>query len=90
MPSRAVFLLIVGGVLVALAGLGAQSTPRPPAQFRGSSLLVPVDVRVLDSRGRPIPDLTPSDFTVLEDDIPQVIEQFHRLDLGSRVRWTCG
>jgi VWFA-related protein len=50
----------------------------PPAQtvFRSGTVLVPVDVRVLDSKGQPVTDLKAEDFTVFEDGKPQQIRHF--------------
>lgn len=45
-------------------------------QFRSGVRLVPLDVRVLDARGRPITDLTREDFTVVEEGVPQQIQHF--------------
>ena len=80
------FRLAVSSVLavvsVVAAGLAAQSqtplnldqvpvVPTAPApQFRSQTVLVPVDVRVIDKFGRVVTDLTASDFTVLENDVP--------------------
>lgn len=44
--------------------------------FRTSTLVVPLDVRVIDRNGRPITDLTAADFTVIEDRVTQRITQF--------------
>ncbi len=59
--------------VVCAAGLGLEA--QQPT-FRGSTLVVPLDVRVTDRNGRPITDLTAADFTVIEDKIPQRITQF--------------
>jgi hypothetical protein len=37
---------------------------------------VPVDVRVVDSKGDPVTDLKKEDFTVTEDGIPQQVRLF--------------
>ena len=63
-------LAIVLSVLPA-AVLVAQQ-PTPPT-FRSGTTLVPVDVRVVDRNGKPITDLKASDFTLLEDGVPQQI-----------------
>ncbi|MEX1128200.1 MAG: VWA domain-containing protein, partial [Vicinamibacterales bacterium] len=54
----------------------AQQQTQPPPTFRSGTTVVPVDVRVVDRSGKPITDLTPSDFTVLEDGVPQKIVHF--------------
>jgi VWFA-related protein len=83
MPARAFArcgVVAVSVTALSLHGL-ASSGQNPPAQqtrpqFRASTTLVPVDVRVLDRRGRPVTDLTQDDFTVLEDGVPQAISHF--------------
>lgn len=51
-------------------------TPQSPQVFRGATTLVPVDIRVLDRDGKPVTDLTQSDFTLLENGVPQAIRHF--------------
>jgi len=78
--------LAVSGAL-ALAGAVALSADQAgrgrQAQFRAAVTLVPVDVRVLDAYGQPVTDLTRDDFTVFEDDAPQVIQEFLRTELSA-------
>jgi VWFA-related protein len=57
-----------------LATLAAQQSQQPV--FSSRTWLVPIDVRVVDSGGRPIPGLTASDFTVTEDNVPQQVAHF--------------
>ena len=38
--------------------------------------MVPVDVRAFDRNGKPVTNLTPEDFTILEDGVPQTIAHF--------------
>jgi VWFA-related protein len=56
----------------------AQDPAQAPKQpvFRAGTMLVPIDVRVLDAQGRPVTDLTAADFTVLEDRRPQKVAHF--------------
>jgi VWFA-related protein len=65
--------------------LGFSQQPATPSQqapvFRGGTFVVPVDVRVLDSKGRPIMGLTQKDFTIVEDEVPQEIRQFSVVNL---------
>ena len=58
--------------------LRAQDPQQPPPQtvFRAGTMLVPIDVRVLDKEGKPVTDLTAADFTVLEDRRVQQVEHF--------------
>jgi VWFA-related protein len=64
-------------LVLPVAALAAQQQTQPPPTFRSGTTVVPVDVRVVDRRsGKPITDLTPSDFTVLEDGVPQKIVHF--------------
>ncbi|MEO7190015.1 MAG: VWA domain-containing protein [Vicinamibacterales bacterium] len=66
------------GVLICLApspevALSAQNQ-RP--EFRAGTTLVPIEVRVVDRNGQPVTDLRASEFTILEDGVPQRIEHF--------------
>jgi VWFA-related protein len=58
--------------------------PQPPQQptFRAGVKLVRVDVTVMGSGDKPVPDLTAADFEVAEDNVPQKVEtvQFVRID----------
>jgi VWFA-related protein len=61
------------GALIAVAVLSSSITAAqlPPNQrtprFRSNVELLPIDVSVVDDRGRPVLDLTPTDFRVLID-----------------------
>ena len=75
-----------GAVLLALlTGGGAAQTPQMPSApvFRGGTTLVPLDVRVLDKQGRPVTNLMPGDFAVIEDGAPQRIAHFERQNLAA-------
>jgi VWFA-related protein len=73
---------------VVAVGVRAQQTPPPQIQsqpqpakqaipaFRSRVTLVPLDVRVLDRDGKPVTDLVRDDFTVLENNEPQVVAMF--------------
>lgn len=72
------------GVLatIAVVSLDARQQPTPPApRFKGGIDLVTVDVVVLDKKGDPVPGLTRSDFTVLEDGRSQPITEFQSVEL---------
>ena len=49
--------------------------------FRGGIELVEVDAIVTDGRGRPVKDLTPADFEILEDGRPQPVSTFAFVDI---------
>lgn len=53
-----------------------QGPPADQPTFRTGINFVRVDAIVTDKQGRPVADLTPADFEVLEDGKPQVIETF--------------
>jgi VWFA-related protein len=61
-------------VVASAAALAAQQ--QPPATFRSDVTVVPIDVRVVDRSGRPITNLTASDFTIVEDGVEQEIVHF--------------
>jgi VWFA-related protein len=64
-------------LILATAEIGAWSRGhQDPGQVRSGVTVVPIDVRVVDRDGRPITDLTRSDFTVFEDDVPHVLTHF--------------
>jgi VWFA-related protein len=66
----------------------APSAPSAPDQqptFRTGINFVRVDAIVTDGRGNPIPDLTASDFEVLEDGKPQAIESFRFIKIDGAV-----
>lgn len=68
-------------VLVAISGLLLPSTllaqqPAAGYTFKAQSELVLVNVSVRDNNGNPVRDLTPEDFTVLEDNKPQRVATF--------------
>ena len=63
--------------------LEAQDQAPRQAVFRAGTMLVPVDVRVLDRQGQPVTNLRATDFTVLEDRQPQRVEHFWAQQLGA-------
>ena len=61
-------------VTLSLAMLAAGQEPQPPrATFKSAVDVVPVDVSVVDKDGRPVPDLSAQDFTLLVDGKPRRI-----------------
>ena len=88
------FLPVVAGALIAGAALDAAPSHvqgQQPPRFRGGVDLIQIDVAVLDSRRRPVANLTAADFTILEDGKPQPIAAFEELSApdpdGSLVPW---
>jgi VWFA-related protein len=68
----------------------SQTTPDQPQDvlhsdqtLRTNTRLVVVDVVATDSKGQPVPDLKPADFTLLEDGKPQKISGFNFEHPGS-------
>ncbi len=61
--------------LASLAFVPQQTSPPSPV-FRAGVDVVEMDVTVLDARQQPVPDLTASDFSVLEDGTPRRIVAF--------------
>jgi VWFA-related protein len=74
-------LLVSLAVLTAGLVVTHANTPQAPMTqqlpvFRGTTNVVPVDVRVLDKNGKPVTDLTRADFTVFENGVPQRLDYF--------------
>jgi VWFA-related protein len=71
--------------LVTILQAGSFQVPAPQTSpvFRGATTLVPVDVRVLDRNDQPVTDLTESDFTLFENDVPQPIRHCSKLSLAA-------
>ncbi|MEO6213309.1 MAG: VWA domain-containing protein [Vicinamibacterales bacterium] len=74
MLSRGTFALMLA------ATVGWQDAQRPPT-FRTGAEVVRVDVTVIDSRGRPVTDLTANDFVIDEDGVRQQIQSFKFIEL---------
>ena len=69
----------VVAVLLCVSAFAQQQPAQQPTQpppFRSRVTVVPVDVRVVDRDGKPITGLTASDFTIVEDGVPQKIVHF--------------
>lgn len=71
-------LAVVGamGTLSAGAPPAPQTPPAQPPAFRSGTTLVPLDVRVIDKKGKPVTDLRQGDFTVVEDRVRQDVKLF--------------
>jgi VWFA-related protein len=63
---RAIFIAAAATTILAGAPRAQTQAPQPP-KFQSSVEVVPVDVSVVDDRGKPIRDLTPTDFNVRID-----------------------
>lgn len=73
---KSVLALAMSAVVVA-----QQTPPRQTPVFRGGITIVPLTVTVLGKNGKPVTDLTQSDFTVLEDNVKQEIRTFATTEL---------
>jgi VWFA-related protein len=76
---KPLFLPVAAIAAILTASLAAQQPPpqtQKPPVFRAGTALVPVDVRVLDRDGKPVTDLTPEEFVVLENGVVQKITHF--------------
>lgn len=72
---RTVFFVWAG--LLVVPSIGAQTQPaQSPQVFRTQTIVIPIDVRVLDRSGKPVTDLRAEDFTILENGRPQKVEYF--------------
>jgi VWFA-related protein len=49
--------------------------------FRAGTTLVPIDLHAVDREGKPVTDLAPGEFTILEDGVPQRIRHFAKQEL---------
>ena len=77
-PLRIGLLCLVLSFPFLLSSLSGQ---QPPARFSVASNLILVDVRVLDSRGRPVEGLSLEDFVLLEEEMVQKITFFQEISL---------
>jgi len=84
--SRRVLSGVVVALLLLTTASGQQQTLQPISQlqtptFRLQVEYVEVDVRVTDSKGNFVRDLTKDDFQVLEDGKPQTVAAFSLVDI---------
>jgi VWFA-related protein len=71
-------ILAVPGAITlgpAASAQGRQSAPQVPV-FRSAVTVVPIDVRVTDKDGKPVTDLRPEEFTIVEDGVTQDLRHF--------------
>lgn len=73
---------VVLATVFCMGAVFAQQTERPV--FRTSADGVQLDVSVVDAEGRPVADLTPDDFEILENGVRQEITTFARIGDDSR------
>ncbi len=70
-------------LVLSVPGVSQTTTDQPQdvlhsdQTLRTNTRLVVVDVVAIDSKGQPVPDLKPADFTLLEDGKPQKISGFN-------------
>jgi VWFA-related protein len=79
-PRALLFLALVAAGRAA----AAQPPPAPPSPapaFPSQVDLVTVDAVVVDGKGRAVPGFTRSDFTVLENGVPQTISSFEAVQV---------
>src|SRR5947208_13603417 len=78
------------------AGLGAaprapQAAQKDRQTYTSATTAILVDVVVRDKKGRPVADLSETDFEVAEDGVPQKIDTFTRIwhggGIGVGVAW---
>src|SRR5215813_9797126 len=74
-------IAIIGAALA--AGLGAQDQGIPTFRESVEVHVMDLDVAVTDSKGRPVSDLTRSDFSVKVDGKPVPIDYFARIEEGA-------
>ena len=81
--TRTVAVLVAACLVAAHPNVRAGQTSTPATQaspqrprFRAGVDLVPIDVSVIDRKGRPVTDLTQADFEIFEDGVRQDIKSF--------------
>jgi VWFA-related protein len=72
-PNVAIFTLLAAAVLQPAL---AQDSPRASSSLKTGTQLVVLDVVVTDSKQNPVHNLSASDFTVLENNVPQRVKSF--------------
>src|SRR5579862_7616002 len=83
-PAVPAIIFFMALLLMLLLGSGLLAQQPPAAKedempiFRTSVTLVKVDIQVLDSAGRNIPNIPEMDFTVFDDNQQQQIAHFER------------
>ena len=83
MGTFGIRLIVVLVICLTLGSLGGAEQTDQAQPFRAGVELVRIPVRVLDSKGRFVRDLTRDDFRVLEDGAPQTIATFDFIESKS-------
>ena len=82
----AALLALVAGVIVGGRAPGEQAagqiTPQQPPVFRTGAEIVRVDATVFDKNGKPVTDLSETDFEVQEDGIRRPIKSFKLVEVN--------
>jgi VWFA-related protein len=81
MPRWRVATAAAALAVLGVTALPAQQPQQPTPTFRTRTTLRPIEVRVVDQRGRPISGLRQQDFTIQENGNPQEIKLFTAFDL---------
>ncbi|HYN06349.1 MAG TPA: VWA domain-containing protein [Vicinamibacterales bacterium] len=82
MRQLALAVLVFASCLCAIDLTARQARPpQTPPAFRAAVDIVHLDVSVLDGNRRPVRGLTPADFTVLDNGVPQQISVFSAVDI---------
>ena len=77
-------LMLVSGPMPAQVEKQAPTTGTNTSIYRAETSLVLVDAMVTDKHNRSVLNLSPRDFAVYEDDVPQTIESVRMVSLRSR------
>ena len=87
MTTRNFPILLIFAVLVSIfvGGIAAQQDPQSATSFRVVVDLVQLNVAVTDNKGKYVTGLQPSDFQIIEDNIPQKIATFERGNEAPRI-----
>jgi VWFA-related protein len=78
--------LLLSATLAAVLAAAGAAQDQQPRRFRGGVDLIAIDVSAVDSKGRPVDDLKPGDFTVKVDGVPRpvVSAQLIKIDGGGK------
>lgn len=75
--------IVLGIFILAAIRVAAQAPQNPQPTYRSAVTVVPLDVRVIDTRtGQPVTDLKQADFKVFEDNVRQELRHFAPYSFG--------